>query len=61
MIGIFLILFGALMLLDNLGWIDLKMGDYILPVLLIALGGSMLMRKRGSTSSKHPKPTTHPK
>lgn len=59
MIGIFLILFGALMLLDNLGWIDLKMGDYIVPIILIALGGSMLMRKK--ESSKHSKPTAHPK
>jgi hypothetical protein len=56
LIGIFLILFGALMLLDKIGWIDIHMGDYILPILLIALGVSMVARQvqpeRKSSASK---------
>ncbi len=45
MIGIFLVIFGILLLLDRLGWIDIRMGQYILPIFLIALGGSMISRK----------------
>jgi hypothetical protein len=44
MIGIFLILLGALMLLDQLGWIDIRVGQYLLPIFLVALGVHMVMR-----------------
>lgn len=54
MIGIFLILFGAMLLLDRLGWIDIRVGQYIVPILLIALGASMLAGRH--KSSKHRKP-----
>ena len=46
LIGIFLIIFGGLMLLNQLGWIDIRLGQYILPVLLIALGASMVAGHR---------------
>lgn len=45
MIGIFLVIFGSLLLLDRIGWINIHMGQYILPIFLIALGGSMISRK----------------
>jgi uncharacterized membrane protein YfcA len=60
LIGIFLIIFGGLMLLNQLGWIDIRMGQYILPVLLIALGASMVAghrrreEKRKETKGPHP-------
>ena len=56
MIGIFLILFGSLMLLDKLGWIDIHLGEYLLPILLIALGVSMVVkRQNGGSRSHHPR------
>ena len=53
MIGVFLILFGALLLLDRMHVIDIRIGEYIVPILLIALGASML--------AKHQKPSGHRK
>ncbi len=41
-LGIFLLLLGALMLLDNLGVIYIRVGEYIVPVALIALGASFI-------------------
>lgn len=53
LIGIFLILFGSLLLLDRLGWIDIHIGQYILPIFLIALGASMIKGdKRRSPGKK---------
>ena len=49
MIGVFLLLVGILLFLDNLGFIHFRFGDYILPLALIALGVSMMtdrIRKR---------------
>lgn len=46
LIGIFLLLIGALMLLDNLGIIHYRFGDYILPIALIAIGASIIAGHR---------------
>jgi hypothetical protein len=54
MIGIFLILFGALLLLDRMHLIDIRVGEYIVPILLIALGASMVVQKQ--KPSRHSKP-----
>lgn len=45
-IGIFLILFGAMLLLDRLHVIDLKWGDFIVPIVLIAIGASELIKRQ---------------
>jgi len=50
LIGIFLILFGALMLLDRLNLIDIRVGEYLLPVILIALGASMVFKGTAKAS-----------
>lgn len=50
-IGIFLLLLGVLMLLDKLGIIDYRFGDYILPIALIAIGASIIS---GNRKKKHP-------
>ena len=42
MIGVFLLLVGTLMFLDNMGIIHYRFGDYVLPVALIALGISFM-------------------
>jgi hypothetical protein len=44
LIGIFLILLGSLMLLDRMGIIDIHMGDYIIPIVFIAIGASMVVK-----------------
>lgn len=49
MIGFFLILLGALMLLDSLHLIDIRLGRMILPTLLIAWGASMVFRRRSKS------------
>jgi len=54
MIGIFLILLGALMLLDRMNLIDIRFGQYIVPILLIALGGSMVLQKQKPTRHRKP-------
>ncbi len=41
-----LILVGALLLLDALGLISISFGTVILPVILVAVGLSMLVKKR---------------
>ena len=46
LIGIFLLLLGVLMLLDNLGIIHYRFGDYILPIALIAVGASIIAGNR---------------
>jgi hypothetical protein len=51
MIGIFLVLFGALLLLDHLNVIDIRIGRIMLPVLFIALGASMIFRRRSKPKS----------
>jgi hypothetical protein len=50
MIGIFLILFGGLLLADHLGLINISTGRIILPVLFIALGASMVLRRSRRTT-----------
>ena len=45
MIGIFLVLFGALLLLDHLHLIDIRIGNLIAPILFIALGASMILKR----------------
>jgi hypothetical protein len=42
LIGIFLLLLGVLMFLDGMGLIYVEVGDYILPIALIALGISFI-------------------
>jgi len=56
LLGIFLILFGAILLLDRLGWVDIKAGEYLLPIFLIALGASMVVKR----SAPPPKPKSKP-
>jgi len=53
MIGIFLVVFGSLLLLDRMGWININMNQYILPIILIALGGSMISRKSQRNKKSH--------
>ena len=45
LIGVFLLLIVALMLLDNLGLIHYRFGEFILPIALIAFGASMIAEK----------------
>ncbi len=49
-LGLFLLLMGALMILDNLGVIYIRIGEYIVPLALIALGASFILdrRKKGA-------------
>lgn len=51
LIGVFLLLVGVLMLLDNLGLIHYRFGDFILPIALIAIGASIVA---GNRKKKHP-------
>ena len=57
LIGIFLIIFGGLMLLNQLGWIDIRLGQYILPVLLIALGAWMVAGHKRRDVKRKQSPT----
>ncbi len=51
LVGFFLICLGALFVLNNLGLLYGGVGRYILPILLIALGGSIVIKKiRGNGS-----------
>jgi len=45
-IGILLLLMGALMLLSRAGIINADFGEYILPVILIALGVSFMVKDK---------------
>ncbi|MEE8577311.1 MAG: DUF5668 domain-containing protein [candidate division Zixibacteria bacterium] len=45
-VGIMLLLIGALMLLERLGIIYGSWGNYIVPVALIALGASFMIKDR---------------
>ena len=45
LIGIFLICLGALFILSNLGLLYGGVARYILPILLIAIGGSIVIKK----------------
>ncbi len=45
-VGILLLLVGALMLLERLDVISGSIADYLLPIAVIALGGSMVFRRR---------------
>ena len=47
-LGILLILLGILLLLEKAGVIYGDIWDYIWPVALIALGGSMMFKNRNS-------------
>ncbi len=51
LVGIFLIWLGTLFILSNLGLLYGGVGRYILPVLLIALGGSIIFKKTRSNDS----------
>lgn len=51
MIGIFLVLFGGLLLLDHLGVLNIHVGRIVLPVLLIAVGARMILRQRSRDGS----------
>lgn len=45
-VGILLILLGALMMLDKLGIIEGGVGDFFVPIAIIALGGSFLFKNK---------------
>jgi hypothetical protein len=51
LVGIFLICLGTLFILSNLGLLYGGVGMYILPILLIALGGSIIFKKTRSNDS----------
>ena len=51
-IGILLLLFGVLLLLDQLGIIYGDFWDYLWPVALIALGGSMIFEHRKKSTDE---------
>lgn len=46
--GVFLICFGILFLLDNLGFLRAGIESFIIPVFLVILGGSMILRRIGN-------------
>lgn len=48
LVGIFLICLGILFILSNLGLLYGGVGRYILPILLVALGGSIIFKKTRS-------------
>jgi len=50
LVGIFLILLGSLMLLDRMGIIDIHMGDYVIPIVFIAIGASMVVKQQSRPS-----------
>jgi hypothetical protein len=52
LIGIFLICLGALFILSNLGLLYGGVARYILPILLIAMGGSIVIKKMRGNGSK---------
>jgi len=52
LVGIFLICLGTLFILNNLGLLYGGVGRYILPILLIALGGSIVFKRIGGSSSE---------
>lgn len=52
LVGIFLICLGALFILNNLGFLYGGVGRYILPILLIALGASIMLKKIRSGNSQ---------
>lgn len=45
-IGIMLVLLGILMFLEKLGIIEGGIGDYFIPVAIIALGGSFIFKHK---------------
>ena len=45
-IGILLILIGLVMFLDHLGYVPGDVWDYILPIALVALGASMVVKHK---------------
>jgi len=45
-VGVILLLIGILMLLDRMGIIHGEVGDYILPIALIAFGISFIFKNR---------------
>ena len=51
LVGIFLICLGALFVLSNLGLLYGGVGRYILPILLIAMGVSIVFKKMRGTNS----------
>ncbi len=51
LVGIFLICLGALFILSNLGLLYGGVGRYILPILLIAMGASIVFKKMRGTNS----------
>ncbi len=51
LVGIFLICLGALFILSNLGLLYGGVSRYILPILLIAMGVSIVFKKMRGTNS----------
>ncbi len=48
-IGLLLIILGALLLLDRLGYIYGDIWDYFIPLAIVALGVSMIFKNRSIT------------
>ena len=44
--GIILVLVGLFLLLERTGVLDLSFGDYLIPAILIAWGGKVILSKR---------------
>jgi hypothetical protein len=51
-VGIILLILGALMLLERLGIIYGDIWEYLLPIVLIALGASMVFRSQNKRSEQ---------
>lgn len=45
-IGFFILLLGIFMLLERIGVIDGSFGNYIVPIVLVALGASMIFNHK---------------
>jgi len=45
-IGFFILLLGLFMLLERSGVIDGTFGDYVVPIVLVALGASMIFNNK---------------
>jgi hypothetical protein len=51
LVGVFLICLGVVFLLDNLGYLRGGILSFIIPLFLIALGASMILKRIGKKAS----------
>jgi hypothetical protein len=51
LVGILMVCLGIVFLLDNLGYLKGGVGNFIIPVFLVVLGASMILKRIGSRDS----------